>query len=101
VNPATLDVTRLREMGIFIAKTTVNTRPVMRPAWLSRQYTSTIPTIETAVLKIISNTRALRRYDARNEVITRKTISTPPIGKPRRIDLRELKPIPLIMRGWN
>jgi hypothetical protein len=101
VNPATFEVTRLSEMGMFIAKTTANTTPVIFPAWLSRQYKRTIPTMETAVLKIMSSTRALRRYEARKEVITRKTISTPPLGSPRRIDLSWLNPIPWMMRGWN
>lgn len=57
VKPATLELTRLSEIGTLTAKTVLSTSPVSRPAWLSSFQTRIMPTVDTAVLKIIMSTR--------------------------------------------
>jgi len=101
VNPETLDVIRLRAMGMLTAKTAEKASPDMRPACSFKLYTKTIPTMAIVVLKIISSTRAFRSFEARKEVKSRKRISAPPLGICSKIEMRSLKPKPLTRRGWN
>jgi hypothetical protein len=75
VNPATFELIRLRDKGMFAAKTPPRHRPVIFPARLSSSsfQISSIPTIETAVLNIIIRIRDLGTSEATPEVRSRKT----------------------------
>lgn len=101
VKPETLDVIRLRHIGMLMAYVAAKTTPVICPAWDLRLYTRTMPTMPTTQLKIIIRTRACGSTEARLEVMRRKTISFPPVGIWSKIEVRVLKPKPFTIRGWN
>jgi len=99
VNPATFELIKLRDNGMLAANTPPRHRPVILPARLSSLsfQIRSIPTIETAVLKIIMRIRVLGTSEADPEVRRRKTSWAPPIGIWMRRASRWGKPKPVIM----
>lgn len=99
VNPATFELIRLRDKGMLAAKTPPRQRPVIFPARLSSPsfQIRSIPTIETAVLKIIMRIRVFGTSEATPELRMRKTSCAPPIGIWMRRASRCGKPKPVMM----
>lgn len=102
-NPATFDVTTLKEIGRLIAYTTPRVNPTILPGTLSGSnfQIRSMPTTATMVFKIMQMMREDGMNVAAREVSRRKTISAPPRGICSRRALRSVKPNPAVMMAAN